>query len=151
MGSVGVLAALFCRIGRHCWNSRPARSSFLHVFTLQIIVRPFIRSATCILALICPRALCHIRSPHHSSPIHLRSISVFLTVILELGYESMKCDLCEALDSGAMRDVGWGVFPHPPSSSPPPLLPLPPCPEDAWNWAEWLHSSFYKLLSICST
>lgn len=51
-------------------------------------------------------SLCHIWSPHHGSPIHLRSISVFLTVILELGYESMKCDLCEALDSGAMRDVG---------------------------------------------
>lgn len=63
-------------------------------------------------------SLCHIWSPHHGSPIHLRSISVFLTVILELGYESMKCDLCEALDSGAMRDVGWAVFPHPPSPAP---------------------------------
>lgn len=26
MGNVGVLDALFCRIGKHCWNSRPARS-----------------------------------------------------------------------------------------------------------------------------
>lgn len=82
--------------------------------------------------------VCLIHSPIRRTSIHPWLILVFQTVILELGYERMKCDLYEALDSGAMRDC---------AEQPPP----PFCPEDPWNWAEWLHSSLYELLSICST
>lgn len=84
--------------------------------------------------------------PGTQPSIHSWLIVVFQTAI-GAGMETMKCDLCEALNRGGYEiktDKKWAkLFFSPPLQ--------PPCPEDAWNWAELVHLFFYQLLSICST
>ena len=115
---------LFCWTSEHCLESTSISAcwSLPYISSLQNTHPTFVEKPKCnlycVFNLSVPlTVVCHIQSALRSYSIHLWLILVFQAVILERGYGSMKCDLCEALDSGAMWD-GAERFPsphHPPA------------------------------------